>query len=509
MEASLGIHPTASMVPVRRRDARGRRRPPRHVPHARIRPRRVPPGDRRGFRRRTNPRRNRIVFHPNPRGRREAPRAAHRPCRLPHPSRDLRHALPTRATVAEKPLARHGILHAQLRGNRPARDPPALGCGLPWFEHGGRCWIHGVQSTHRVLALRRDPGPRPRRRGRGVPGGIQPEPAAVHRRDDRSNRACWPDHLRARQSHREEGAARLRVDRRDAVERTDSYVVTKNVIDPTVDAAGWVLSIGGLVSNPTTYSYPDLQALASVDEFVTLECVSNEVGGNLISTAEWTGVRLATILQSAGVDLSPGNWILFNCADGYTAGIPIAKAMDPNTLAAVYMTGGPLATAHGYPARIIVPGLYGMFHAKWLTKIEAVQGLFSGYWQQKGWTNSDDPNGRIHTVAIIAWPADNSVVGGSTEIGIVAFAGDRGISLVEVSTDGGSTWNAATPLKVPLSGLTWSLWKYTPTGPLSGGSHRIVARAYDGTGLIQDSVPEPPFPSGAKGYDSITLLVSQ
>ena len=290
---------------------------------------------------------------------------------------------------------------------------------------------------------------------------------------------------------------------------SEFYVVTKNVIDPTVDAAGWVLSIGGLVSNPTTYSYPDLQALASVDELVTLECVSNEVGGNLISTAEWTGVRLATILQSAGVDLSPGNWIVFTCADGYTAGIPIAKAMDPNTLVAIYMNGGPLATAHGYPARIIVPGLYGMFHAKWLTKIEAVQGLFSGYWQQKGWTNSDDPNGRIHTVAIIAWPADNSVVGGSTEIGIVAFAGDRGISLVEVSTDGGSTWNAATPLKAPLSGLTWSLWKYTPPGPLSGGSHRIVARAYDGTGLIQDSVPEPPFPSGAKGYDSITLLVSQ
>src|SRR5256886_7056936 len=92
---------------------------------------------------------------------------------------------------------------------------------------------------------------------------------------------------------------------------SEFYVVTKNVIDPTVDAAGWVLSIGGLVSNPTSYSYPDLQALASVDEFVTLECVSNEVGGNLISTAEWTGVRLATILQSAGVDLSPGNWILF------------------------------------------------------------------------------------------------------------------------------------------------------------------------------------------------------
>src|SRR5256886_329318 len=109
---------------------------------------------------------------------------------------------------------------------------------------------------------------------------------------------------------------------------SEFYVVTKNVIDPTVDAGTWHLSIGGLVSNPTTYSYADLQALATIDEFVTLECVSNEVGGNLISMAEWTGVRLATVLQSAGADLSADNWIVFTCADGYTAGIAIPKAVD-------------------------------------------------------------------------------------------------------------------------------------------------------------------------------------
>src|SRR3989441_481831 len=113
---------------------------------------------------------------------------------------------------------------------------------------------------------------------------------------------------------------------------SEFYVVTKNVIDPTVDAGTWQLSIGGLVSNPTTYSYPDLQALATVDEFVTLECVSNEVGGNLIRMAEVTGVRVATLLPSAGVGPSPGNWVVFTCADGYTAAIPIEKAMDPNPL---------------------------------------------------------------------------------------------------------------------------------------------------------------------------------
>jgi DMSO/TMAO reductase YedYZ molybdopterin-dependent catalytic subunit len=290
---------------------------------------------------------------------------------------------------------------------------------------------------------------------------------------------------------------------------SEFYVVTKNVIDPTVDAGTWLLSIAGVVSSPTRYSYADLQALATIDEFVTLECVSNEVGGNLISTAEWTGVRLATILQSAGADLSPNNWVVFTCADGYTAAIPITKAMDPNTLVAVYMNGGPLATAHGYPARMIVPGLYGMFHAKWVTKIEVVPGAFSGYWQQKGWTNSDDGNGRIHTVAIIATPADNAVVGGPITIGGVAFAGDRGISRVRVSTDGGATWNDAT-LKAPLSGLTWVLWTFLWTPP-RGGSFRIVALAYDGARVPvpQDPATAPPFPNGASGYDAITLLVSQ
>lgn len=289
---------------------------------------------------------------------------------------------------------------------------------------------------------------------------------------------------------------------------SEFYVVTKNVIDPVVDASRWGLSIGGLVSNPTTtpYSYADLQALATIDEFVTLECVSNEVGGNLISMAEWTGVRLATLLQSAGVDPT-ADWVVFTCVDGYTAAIPIAKAMDPSTLVAIYMNGGPLATAHGYPARIIVPGLYGMFHAKWVTKIEAVQGEFRGYWQQKGWTNSDDGNGRIHTVAIIATPPDNAVVGGTVAIGGVAFAGDRGISRVEVTTDGGSTWNDAT-LKAPVSGLTWVLWTF-PWTPARGGSFRIVARAYDATGVVQDPTTAPPFSNGASGYDSITLLVSQ
>src|SRR6266550_4307300 len=276
---------------------------------------------------------------------------------------------------------------------------------------------------------------------------------------------------------------------------------------PLVDAGSWLLSVGGMVANPSTYRYADLLALSDpsapdrADEFATLECVSNEVGGNLISTARWNGVRLSALLQAAG--LSPNaDWIVFTCADGYTAAVPLSRAMSPNTMVAVRMNDAPLVPAHGFPARIIVPGLYGMFHAKWLTKIEATRGEYLGYWQQKGWTNG----GLIHTTAIIATPADSTVVSGVVHIGGIAFAGDRGISAVDVSTDGGASWKSAT-LSSPKSGLTWVLWTLDWTPPRSG-SFRIVARAVDAAGTPQDSNSAPTFPEGSAGYDSITLLVS-
>ncbi len=290
------------------------------------------------------------------------------------------------------------------------------------------------------------------------------------------------------------------------------YVVTKNLIDPDlhpdVRADQWRLTVGGMVSNPASYAYAQLTGLAAVNEFVTLECVSNEVGGNLISTADWTGVRLSTLLQSAGVDPT-ADWVVFTCADGYTAAVPMPKAMNPATIVAFQMNGpNELTPAHGYPARIIVPGLYGMFHAKWLTKIEATRGEYLGYWQQKGWTNSGyeangQENGRIHTTAIIATPRDGSVVGSQVTIGGVAFAGDRGISAVELSIAGGP-WIVAN-LYPAKSGLTWRLWTFLWTPPASG-SFKIVARAVDGAGTLQESTIESPFREGAKGYDSITLL---
>ncbi len=276
------------------------------------------------------------------------------------------------------------------------------------------------------------------------------------------------------------------------------YAVTKNVTDPVVDAASWSLAVDGLVSTPATYTASDLAALPGADNKVTLECVSNAVGGDLIGNAWWSGVSLAALLDRSG--LSPNaDWVEFTCVDGYTVAVPIARARE--SLLALRMNGLPLNTTHGYPARIVVPGVYGMFSAKWVTRITAVQGEVQGFWQQKGWTN----RGLIRTTAIIATPPDASVVGSRVDIGGVAFAGDRGISKVEVSTDGGVTWTPAT-LQPPLSGLAWVLWTYAWT-PASAGSKTIVARATEGTGTPQESAPSPPFPNGASGYDSITLLV--
>jgi len=288
------------------------------------------------------------------------------------------------------------------------------------------------------------------------------------------------------------------------------YVVTKNLIDLPVDASSWTLTVDGLVGSSLSLDYAGFQSriqsgsLPSVDEYATMECVSNQVGGNLIGTAKWGGIRLVDLLNLAGIE-SAADWVEFTCTDGYTVAIPRAKAMDPATLFVLRMNDAPLEGRHGGPARILVPGKYGMFSAKWVTRITAIQGEYLGYWQQpgKGWTN----DGPLETEAIIATPADGSVAVGSTTIGGVAVSAANGISKVEVSTDGGMTWTPAV-LRAPKDPrLTWVIWTFAWT-PSSGGAYRIVARAYDGNGAVQLATVAPPYPNGASGYDRITLYVS-
>jgi DMSO/TMAO reductase YedYZ molybdopterin-dependent catalytic subunit len=215
-------------------------------------------------------------------------------------------------------------------------------------------------------------------------------------------------------------------------------------------------------------------------------------------------VRLADLLNLAGIE-STADWVEFTCADGYTVAIPRAKALDPATLLVLQMNDEDLPGRHGGPARILVPGKYGMFSAKWVTRITAVQGEYLGYWQQpgKGWTN----DGPMETEALIATPTDGAVAAGSITLGGFAVSAADGISRVEVSTDGGATW-AVAQLRTPKDPrLTWVIWTF-PWTPSSGGAYRIVARAYDGSGIVQRATVAPPYPNGASGYDSITLYVS-
>lgn len=277
------------------------------------------------------------------------------------------------------------------------------------------------------------------------------------------------------------------------------YIVSKNFTDPSVSEREWSLKVTGLVEQPYTLSYRDLLALPMHQQYESMECISNEVGGPYMSSALWEGIRLADLLEKAGVKAGATK-IVLHADDDYADSIHLSKALEPTTLVAVRMNNATLPDGHGYPARALVPGIYGMKHVKWLTGIEVVNYDFQGYWQQRGWSDAAPVrvNARIDT------PLDGSQVPAhrATYVAGVAFSGNLGISEVDVSLDGGKTWQVAT-LKRPLSQLTWVLWEiaWVP----QPGNYTIVARAIDMRGNVQNPQEEPTLPNGASGYQSISV----
>ena len=291
-----------------------------------------------------------------------------------------------------------------------------------------------------------------------------------------------------------------------ASEVTDTRIFYRVDIDgvpPQLDFEQWTLNVTGKVLKELTVKKSDLLAMPSASEYATLECVSNTINppGALISNGKWTGVPLSTVLNMAGLT-SDAAYIIFHCAEGYTVGIPVQRALESGALLAYMLNDQSLPPEHGFPLRAIIPGLYGMMNAKWVTGIEASNSVYLGYWQERGWSN----DARIKTTSIIYYPSAGAHVGGSLPVAGVAFAGDRGISKVEVSTDGGNTWNVA-ELKPPKSPYSWVLWAYMWT-PTTSGNQTIMVRATDGTGQLQDSTANQPFPDGATGYNSIQVGVS-
>jgi DMSO/TMAO reductase YedYZ molybdopterin-dependent catalytic subunit len=292
------------------------------------------------------------------------------------------------------------------------------------------------------------------------------------------------------------------------------YRVDINPIPPTVDVNSWRLEIKGLVSQTLTINYEELRAMPSVQQIATLECISNKIGNDLIGTAIWNGIRLKDLLEKSEVK-PDARYIVFRCADGYDVGIPLERGLQEGSILAYGMNGETLTTKHGYPVRAIIPGLYGMMNPKWITEIELVGEIYEGYWQKKGWAN----NAQYNTHSFIVIPGNdpvrkvfrnlgalNIVVGEEIPIAGVAFAGDRGISKVEVSSDGGATWKEAR-IKDPLSPYTWVLWA-TELDVTMKGNYKIIVRATDKTGKIQTAEVRDPFPNGAMGYHVVNAQAS-
>ncbi len=279
------------------------------------------------------------------------------------------------------------------------------------------------------------------------------------------------------------------------------YVISKNVVDPAIDSSRWHLRVDGRVDRPATYDYRTLSEREVVELPVTLECISNEVGGDLISTGLFGGIPLFGFLEEHGLE-PQARWVGLHCTDGYTIGVPLSVVQGSGALLVLRLNGAPLPGAHGFPARVIVPGWYGMFSAKWLERISVRNEPLRGFWQQKGWADE----GTVHTTAIIATPAPESVVELPATIGGVAFAGTRGIADVQISTDGGGGWEPA-ELTHTLDGPTWVLWTYT-WQQAAPGRHRVMVRATDGAGHLQGSARASPFPDGATGIDHVDLLVA-
>jgi len=274
-------------------------------------------------------------------------------------------------------------------------------------------------------------------------------------------------------------------------------------IPPSIDRTTWRLKVTGLVDRTVELTYDELVALPVVEQFVTIACVSNEVGGNLVGNAKWTGVALRDVLDMAGVQ-SAADQLVGRSADGWTAGMPVEWVTDParEPMIAVGMNGEPLPRAHGYPARLIVPGLYGYVSAtKWLTELELTTfDQFHGYWVPLGWAE----RAPILTQSRIDVPRSGAnVPAGTVAVAGVAWAPDRGIRAVEVQVDEGA-WQPAT-LSAPISKATWVQWLFR--WDATPGRHALSVRATDGTGEVQTDMSSPPAPDGARGHHTISVNV--
>jgi len=281
------------------------------------------------------------------------------------------------------------------------------------------------------------------------------------------------------------------------------YRVDTALVVPQVDPSSWRLRIGGMVSSAYELSFDDLLSMPLVERDLTLTCVSNEVGGPYVGNARWLGVRLADVMARAGI-APAAEQLLSRSVDGWTASTPISAALDGrDSLIAIGMDGEPLPAEHGFPARLVVPGLYGFVSAtKWVVSIEATTyAAEQAYWTQRGWA-IDAP---VRTMARIDVPRPlSSIRAGQVAIAGVCWAQHRGIDGVEVQVDDGP-WRMARLAGAP-SDDTWRQWVLAWNA--APGRHTLRVRATDSTGETQPAARLTPFPSGAQGWHEVVVQVT-
>ncbi len=274
----------------------------------------------------------------------------------------------------------------------------------------------------------------------------------------------------------------------------DFYQVSKNISDPRVGVKSWRLKVTGLVDRELELTYDELVARATTKKITTLCCISNELNGDLISTAEWTGLPLAELLIEAGIQDGAID-LKFHAADDYEDSVSVQIGMDPDNLIVVGMNGEPLPDEHGFPARLIIPNIYGMKNVKWLDRIEVVNEDFQGYWQTRGWSDLAVMQiwGRIDT------PRDGETLQPGPQIAAgVASAGDRDIKRVEVSLDDGETWADAILEPALNPPFTWVRWAF-PFEAVEG-KFTMRIRVTDGSGAVMPREERAPLPDGATGW---------
>lgn len=274
----------------------------------------------------------------------------------------------------------------------------------------------------------------------------------------------------------------------------DFYEVDINSVNPSVDASSWSMSVTGSVLEERRFDLSDLTDLPIERRFGTLRCVGDPLNGQKMDTALWTGVPAEAILEDA---TPAGSHVMLRAADGYYNEFPI-EALEGG-LFAFRMNGEPLPRKHGAPMRALVPGHWGEIDVKWLTEIEVLTEGETGYWEKRGWHGT----GPVNTVAKL-WTR-NKLADGQYQVGGHAYAGTRGVERVEVSVDGGESWDDAR-LSDPLDGVdVWRQWAYEwePTRK----RHEVVVRAIEDNGTVQPRTETDAYPRGASGRVSDVIIV--